>query len=119
MDVRRRPSPDPYVRRSAWARYRREALAAFLILGVGNIYGFWRIEHERADRIDQAATVIRVRCEDSRANRQAIRVLLAAELVEDEEHRAAALRRLEAALAALPPVQDCDRQAREIRGLVD
>lgn len=113
---------DSAVTEADWHKWKRASLAAWIALGLATTGAFYVAYHERADRIDQAATVIRVRCADSRANRQAIRAIAAAELVEHTrgperaEAIAGAFRRI---LDGLPPVQDCERQALEIRGLGD
>lgn len=118
--IPRRPAgtkggPDPYVRLSAWRRYRREALAAFVALALAQAAGFWLLARERADRADQAAAVILVRCEASQANRAALRAALAANRAQAAKlGRRDAVRRIDALIATLPPITDCDAEADRI-----
>lgn len=117
------------VEHSDWNKWKWRAVAAFVALGLANAFGFWLLKEERSDRIEQAATMIRVRCEDSKANRAALRRALEGmrqivriRVKQGSEQRAQAvlvLAELDRQIDLLPPIQNCARQAEAIRGLVD
>ena len=109
-----------HVTHQHWNKWKWRSVLAYAALAAANAFGFWMLTQEREDRVDQAAAVIYVRCLDSRANRLALRQALAANREQAQRlNRAGSVRRLDALIATLPPIQNCRAQAQRIRRLVD
>lgn len=98
---------DAVVTHDDWAKWKWRIVLAFVILALANAYGFWKIDRERSERINTAATVALTRCQETREDRLAIRALLLVALDAPLSRGRTGLLNLQAKSLALPPIQNC------------
>ena len=103
-----------------WNKWKWRAVVAFITLGLSMGLGLYLIVQERNDRIDTASVIIKIRCQEARENRLAIRKILLVEISErkhvNDENNIAIFKMVQ---RTLPPIQNCNKEAKAIKDLVD